>query len=263
VVGEYDGVFPSDPALLAGLPGIGRSTAAAIAAFSNGVRAAILDGNVKRVFARVFGVDAYPGEKKVEDALWRRADALLPVGEGIEAYTQGLMDLGATLCTRSSPDCARCPLRARCVAFATGRTAELPVRKPKKATPEKRAALLAVIDGGEVLLQQRPAAGIWGGLCSLPEVDGHLGIEAAAPGAPDVARMAQAFGEVEEVETLLPLVHVFTHYKLHILPYRVALAARAGTPDGYLWWKLDQIAEAPLPAPVKKLLGELAAPKLF
>jgi A/G-specific adenine glycosylase len=263
VVDEYGGVFPSDPALLAGLPGIGRSTAAAIAAFSNGVRAAILDGNVKRVFARVFGIDAYPGEKKVEDALWRRAEALLPAGVGIEAYTQGLMDLGATLCTRSSPDCPRCPLRERCVAFATNRTAELPVRKPKKATPEKRALMMVVIDGGEVLLQQRPATGIWGGLCSLPEVDGHVGIDLAAPGVDEMVAAAKAFGDVEEAEALLPLVHVFTHYKLHILPYRVALASRSVTPDGHQWWKLDRIENAPLPAPVKKLLAGLAAPSLF
>ncbi|HZX26470.1 MAG TPA: A/G-specific adenine glycosylase, partial [Telluria sp.] len=134
VVEEYGGVFPADPALLAQLPGIGRSTAAAIAAFSYGARAAILDGNVKRVFARVFGIDAYPGEKKVEDALWARAEALLPA-DGIESYTQGLMDLGATLCTRGTPACERCPLAQRCVALATGRTAELPVRKPKKAVP--------------------------------------------------------------------------------------------------------------------------------
>jgi A/G-specific adenine glycosylase len=263
VVDEYGGVFPSDPALLAGLPGIGRSTAAAIAAFSNGVRAAILDGNVKRVFARVFGVDAYPGEKRVEDALWRRADALLPAGEGIESYTQGLMDLGATLCTRSSPDCTRCPLRERCVAHATGRTPELPVRKPKKASPEKRAVMLAVIDGGEVLLQQRPASGIWGGLCSLPEVDGHLALDVEAPRADDVAVTAAVFGPVEEVEALLPMVHVFTHYKLHIMPYRVALSSRGELPDGYVWWKLEEIANAPLPAPVKKLLSNLAAPRLF
>jgi A/G-specific adenine glycosylase len=263
VVGQYGGQFPSDPALLAELPGIGRSTAAAIAAFSAGARAAILDGNVKRVFARVFGIEAYPGEKKVEDALWRRAEALLPPGEGIESYTQGLMDLGATLCTRSSPDCPRCPLRERCVAFATGRTAELPVRKPKKASPEKRALMMAVIDDGQVLLQQRPAKGIWGGLCSLPEVDGHVANEVRAPSADDVAAFAQAYGDVEEVEALLPMVHVFTHYKLNILPYRVTLSERGALPDSHVWWKLAKIADAPLPAPVKKLLTELAAPKLF
>jgi A/G-specific adenine glycosylase len=267
VVAQYGGVFPSDPALLAELPGIGRSTAAAISAFSSGTRAAIMDGNVKRVFARVFGVDQYPGIKPVEDALWRRAEALLPEGPeggGIESYTQGLMDLGATLCTRSRPDCPRCPLQDRCVAYATGRTAELPVRKPKKATPEKRALMLAVVDRGQVLLQQRPESGIWGGLLSLPEFDGHVDVDEAEDA--DVAVLAGAageFGTVDEVEPLLPLVHGFTHYKLHIQPYRVGLAARGEMPAGHLWWDLATIGEAPLPAPIKKLLGQLAAPTLF
>jgi A/G-specific adenine glycosylase len=261
VVDEYGGQFPSDPALLAQLPGIGRSTAAAIAAFSAGARAAILDGNVKRVFARVFGIDAYPGEKKVEDALWVRAEALLPE-EGIEAYTQGLMDLGATLCTRSSPECGRCPLAARCVALASGRTAELPVRKPKKATPEKQAALLVVLDGGKVLLEQRPAHGIWGGLLSLPEVDGHAAV-GAEPDVAAVAAMARRFGAPEEVEQLLPLTHVFTHYKLHMTPWRIALAEAGAAAEGHQWWPLADIERAPLPAPVKKLLLTLAAPSLF
>jgi A/G-specific adenine glycosylase len=256
VVAEYGGVFPSDPALLAELPGIGRSTAAAISAFSSGTRAAILDGNVKRVFARVFGIDQYPGIKPVEDALWRRADALLPES-GIESYTQGLMDLGATLCTRSSPACPRCPLQDRCAAFATGRTAELPVRKPKKTKPEKRAAMLVIVNDGKVLLEQRADSGIWGGLLSLPEVDGHAALDAGY----DVAAAAGRFGEVEEIEALLPMVHVFTHYKLHIHPHRITLAKLGNT--GSVWWDIRDIENAPLPAPVKKLLTQLAAPTLF
>lgn len=262
VMEEYGGVFPSDPALLAQLPGIGRSTAAAISAFSSGTRAAILDGNVKRVFARTFGVDQFPGLKPVEDALWRRADALLPL-EGIESYTQGLMDLGATLCTRSSPGCGRCPLQQRCVAYATGRTAELPVRKPKKTVPEKRAALMAVVHRGQVLLEQRPDSGIWGGLMSLPELDGHRALDGEVAVIEDIVRAAAAFGEVEETEALLPLVHVFTHYKLHIAPYRIGLARRAELDARYAWWDMAGIEQAPLPAPVKKLLAQLAMPGLF
>ncbi len=260
VVDEYGGAFPSDPALLADLPGIGRSTAAAVSAFSSGTRAAILDGNVKRVFARVFGIEQFPGEKKVEEALWKRADALLPE-TGIEAYTQGLMDLGATLCTRSRPECGRCPLQARCVAYATGRTAELPVRKPKKTIPEKQAAMLVVVDGGQVLLEQRAQTGIWGGLMSLPEVDGHGARREIDDAA--VLSAAAAFGEVEEMQALLPLVHVFTHYRLHIAPFKVALAARGAAPERHLWWALADIERAPLPAPVKKLLLDLARPDLF
>jgi A/G-specific adenine glycosylase len=262
VVQEYDGEFPADPALLADLPGIGRSTAAAITAFSNGTRAAILDGNVKRVFARVFGVEGYPGEKRIEDGLWRRADALLP-SEGIESYTQGLMDLGATLCTRSKPDCGRCPLQSRCVAYATGRTDELPVRKPKKTTPEKRTQMLVVVHDGEVLLEQRPGSGIWGGLLSLPEVDGHVGVELARDGDTALAAALPRFGKVEEVQALLPLVHVFTHYKLHIHPHKVTLAERGATPGNHVWLKLSDVGDAALPAPVKKLLIELARPSLF
>jgi A/G-specific adenine glycosylase len=173
------------------------------------------------------------------------------------------MDLGATLCTRSKPDCGRCPLQARCVAHATGRTAELPVRKPKKATPEKRALMLVVIDGSEVLLEQRPGSGIWGGLLSLPEVDGHVGLDKAADDPVLFDRAAAAFGEVEEVQALLPVVHVFTHYKLHIRPFKVALAERGTTPSGHVWWKLADIGAAALPAPVKTLLTNLAQPNLF
>jgi A/G-specific adenine glycosylase len=212
----------------------------------------------------VFGIDEYPGIKPVEDALWRRADALLPDGDGIEAYTQGLMDLGATLCTRGKPDCGRCPLQARCVAFATERTSALPVPKPKKATPERRALMLAIVDDGQVLLQQRPDSGIWGGLLSLPEYDGHVALdEADDVSASALAGAAGEFGDVAEVEALLPLVHGFTHYRLHIQPYRIGLNARDDTPAGHVWWNLATIADAPLPAPIKKLLGQLAAPSLF
>jgi len=261
VVAEYGGVFPADPLLLAELPGIGRSTAAAIAAFSAGTRAAIMDGNVKRVFARVFGIDTYPGERKTEEAMWRRAEALLPEA-GIESYTQGLMDMGATLCTRSSPSCERCPMQARCVAFATDRTKDLPVRKPKKASPEKQAIMLAIVDGGQVLLEQRPSTGIWGGLMSLPELDGHVLAEDDDIEAADHDALMQAtarFGEMESYERLSTITHVFTHYKLHIAPYRVTLARRQqlAAQGGHAWVDGEAIADAPLPAPIKKLLLEL------
>ncbi|WP_426320751.1 A/G-specific adenine glycosylase [Pseudoduganella sp. R-43] len=270
VVAEYGGVFPADPALLAELPGIGRSTAAAIAAFSAGRRAAIMDGNVKRVFARVFGIDTYPGERKTEEAMWARAEALAPA-EDIEAYTQGLMDMGATLCTRSSPSCERCPMQPRCVAFATGRTAELPVRKPKKATPEKVAHMLLLVDRGQVLLEQRPAAGIWGGLLSLPELAGHAAFAAQDAGPDDsaVAAAVQPFGVMESLERLLPVVHVFTHYKLHIHPLLVSLSSRAALAgEGrYTWLDAAVLPGAALPAPIKKLaldlLGERSQARMF
>ena len=279
VVARYGGVFPADPALLAELPGIGRSTAAAISAFAYGTRAAILDGNVKRVFARVFGIDSYPGERQTEEQLWQRAVALLPP-TGVEAYTQGLMDLGATLCTRARPRCERCPLAGRCVALATGRVAELPVRKPKKAIPQKYVAMLVVIDAGQVLLMQRPDSGIWGGLLSLPELDGFslTAPEAAATTASttsttsttstnratgDAARLLlAAVGDVGSCAALLAFTHGFTHFKLQVTPYRITLSRR--TPGvaqaGMVWLDAARIGDAALPAPVKKLLLALLGP---
>jgi A/G-specific adenine glycosylase len=256
VIAEHGGIFPSDPILLAELPGIGRSTAAAIAAFAYGRRAAILDGNVKRVFCRVFGIEGFPGAKPVEDKLWQRAVALLPQ-QNIEAYTQGLMDLGATLCTRSKPSCTSCPLADNCVALDTGRVHLLPVRKTKKAVPEKHATMLVISDHDHVLLEQRPDSGIWGGLLSLPELDwidteivGQDQVDSVVAGA--VAR----FGELASCERLQPFSHVFTHFKLHVAPYRVTLTRRAGFAgqSSHVWYASEQLATAPLPAPVKKLL---------
>jgi A/G-specific adenine glycosylase len=265
VVALYDGRFPSDPDLLVQLPGIGRSTAAAIAAFSYGTRAAILDGNVKRVFARVFGIDGYPGAKPIEDAMWLRAVALLPQSN-IESYTQGLMDLGATLCTRSSPSCPRCPLQQRCVAYAQNRTAELPVRKPKKQVKEKSTVMLALVHEGEILLEQRPDTGIWGGLLSLPELDGMqlMGADTAWDLAAINAR-ASTYGEVLDAMVLTPFSHGFTHFNLQITPVQIALSKRHlhVAETGLVWMDLEKIADAPLPAPVKKFLLSLIRPDLF
>jgi A/G-specific adenine glycosylase len=255
VMQEHGGVFPADPALLADLPGIGRSTAAAISAFSYGTRAAIMDGNVKRVFCRVFGIEGYPGSKPIEDQLWQRAVALLPESD-MQAYTQGLMDLGATVCVRSNPSCQACPLATQCVAFATGRTNELPHRKPKKTTPEKHASMLVVQSGPDILLQQRPDSGIWGGLLSLPEMPSLHQVESQDELQDIVIEKAEGFGRIETIERLHPFTHVFTHFKLHVLPVKVILSQRATLPadSGLAWHSTSRLADAALPAPVKKLL---------
>jgi A/G-specific adenine glycosylase len=153
-------------------------------------------------------------------------------------------------------------MQPRCVAYASNRTKDLPVRKPKKSSPEKHAVMLAIIDGGQVLLEQRPPSGIWGGLLSLPELDGHLLAEDDdVPAADDNALMSAVgkFGEMESHERLSTVTHVFTHYKLHMAPYRVTLARRLAmtAESGHVWYEAARIADAPLPAPIKKLLLEL------
>lgn len=264
VVALYAGRFPSDPQLLQQLPGIGRSTAAAVAAFSYGTRAAILDGNVKRVFARVFGIAGYPGTKKIEDDMWLRARALLPETD-IESYTQGLMDMGATLCTRSSPSCGRCPMQERCVAYAEQRTAELPTRKPKKESKEKHTLMLVLRYQSKVLLEQRPDSGIWGGLLSLPELDGmqERNPDASADEIHDLPEQSLAakkyaarFGDIEGIQQLPGFSHGFTHFKLHasVLQFNVARLSLQVAEPRWVWLDMAQVEQAALPAPVKKYL---------
>lgn len=248
VATEYGGIFPQQAELLATLPGIGRSTAAAIAAFSYGTRAAILDGNVKRVFTRVFGIDGVPSSKRIEDNLWLRAESLLP-SKQIQAYTQGLMDLGATVCTRTKPRCTDCPLQNRCVALATHRVAELPTKKPKKTIPTKQVIMLMVLNNQQVLLEKRPAIGIWGGLFSLPEISC----------ASSIKESLRDFGEVASFAPLTKITHTFTHFKLEITPYQCHLAERFSSvrEDTHVWYPLEQCAQAPLPAPIKKMLMQM------
>ena len=191
VVARFAGKFPTDEQVLASLPGVGRSTAAAIAVFASGARAAILDGNVKRVLVRHRGIEGFPGNAKVETQLWQVAEALLPVNH-IETYTQGLMDLGATLCTRTQPNCVACPVAHDCVAFNEKRQDELPSPRPRKALPHRALRVLLIERSGEILLERRPPMGVWGGLWSLPELpldaDVQRGDEGALCGRSDRAR---------------------------------------------------------------------------
>ena len=169
IVERHGGVFPCDAQTIATLPGIGRSTAAAIAAFAFGERGAILDGNVRRLLARHRGVAGYPGDAPVEQELWRQGEALLP-DRSIEAYTQALMDLGATVCMRRAPRCPECPVAADCIARREGKVAELPAPRPRKILPQRAVRVLLIERAGTILFEKRPATGIWAGLWSLPEI---------------------------------------------------------------------------------------------
>lgn len=250
IVAQHHGTFPRDFDQILMLPGIGRSTAAAISAFAFGERHAILDGNVKRVFARHFGIEGYPGEKKVENAMWEKAEQLLPQS-GIEAYIQALMDLGATVCGRSRPACAACPLQNNCAAHAQGRTAELPEAKQRKALPRKETVMLILLSKGEVMLEKRPPTGIWGGLWSFPEI---------AVGEDPVAICAERYGMAVKPEAPWPhLNHTFTHFKLNIVPQPLQLLQELPRVNEgkRMWLNKEEALGAAIPTPIRKLLRQI------
>ena len=253
VVAEHGGRFPEQALALAELPGIGRSTAAAIAAFAFGARAAILDGNVKRVLARCFGIEGFPGAGKAEAAMWTLAESLLPE-EGIGTYTQGIMDLGATLCTRSKPRCAACPMHAICVAQRDGRQETLPAAKAKKVVPERETTMLLLCDGQRVLLERRPPTGIWGGLLAPPEVNENADENAIE------RHVRRCGGRLLHVQVLPTLKHRFSHFRLSIRPLccTIDVTAHLAAEPGWEWLNLNDLKTAALPAPVLQLLLRLA-----
>src|SRR5690348_3553793 len=227
IVRDHEGVFPGKYQDILKLPGVGRSTAAAVAAFAYGERRAILDGNVKRIFTRYFGIEGYPGARKTEILLWQKAEELLPGGgkthrSDIETYTQALMDLGATICTRAKPKCGMCPLNPGCFAFREGEIARLPSPRPRKSLPEKETAFLILMTQDKLLLEKRPERGVWPGLWSLPEMQvgenpvdycmRRFGMETEPSPAmfPPVSPSKQPF--------LSPFTHTFTHFRLRIHP---------------------------------------------
>lgn len=255
IIADHGGVFPRNVEVIRQLPGIGRSTAAAIAVFAHGQQCAILDGNVKRIFARYFGIDGYTGEKKNEILLWQKAEELLPGkdGNGIEAYTQALMDLGATICTRGKPKCSSCPLLQDCIAFRDNRTDKLPVPRPRKPLPERETALLMLMKQERVFLEKRPAAGIWGNLWCLPEMP----VSESA----DEHCMRRFGMKVAPLARMLPFDHTFTHFRLriHPQPLQVVSCPSAVTPDGSKSWiTFDDALKAAIPSPVRKLLMQYA-----
>ena len=253
----HGGELPRDLESLVALPGIGRSTAGAIASQAWGDRVAILDGNVKRVLCRVHGIAGWPGLPAVERRLWALAEAHVT---GVPAarmadYTQAQMDLGATLCTRSAPACVLCPLQDDCVARREGLVEALPTPKPGKPLPARQATVLLLRDeAGRVLLQRRPPAGVWAALWSLPE---HEGRDAAA--AWFERQVGQGF---DRGQALPPIAHAFTHYRLSLQPLaweRVRLRAQVGEAQDLRWVARDELPSLGIPAPIRSLL-EAALP---
>jgi A/G-specific adenine glycosylase len=244
------GEFPQDYEAVCALPGIGRSTASAICAFAHGQRRAILDGNVKRVLARHFGIEGFPGERRVEQRMWALSEALLPA-DGIEAYTQGLMDLGARVCVRTAPKCPACPVAASCVAARDRRTGELPAPRPARVLPQRETTMLLLCRQGELLLEKRPAPGIWGGLWCFPEVDGAR-LEQEC-----LTRFAM---RIESIERLGSVEHGFTHFRLRISPVLArGVHAPAMAQPGRLWLAPQEALGAAIPVPVRRILHALEA----
>ncbi len=289
----WQGRFPQDREALAQLPGIGRSTAAAIAVFAFGSREAILDGNVKRVFCRHEAIEGVPDTSTTLRTLWQFAESVLPDAD-VEAYTQGLMDLGATLCTRSRPACTRCPLRDTCRASREQRTDTLPTRKARKPLARRRVTMLILLrerdpsaNGSasaarEVLLQLRPPSGIWGGLWSLPEsslpndraVQEHLVecglshlLASSGSSSSGVERVIDegvqrgSLPDDADARRLPAIEHTFTHFRLTIEPVLIRcrgeswpFAVHEAGAARWRWLNLDAAADAPLPLPVRNLL---------
>ncbi len=252
VVCEQGGEFPSTFDALAALPGVGRSTASAICALARGERRAILDANVRRVLSRHAGIGGDPSGAATLASLWAEAESRMP-RRAIEAYTQGLMDLGAGVCLAREPRCAACPVARDCVARASGRIGELPEPRAPRERPRRRIAMLVVLSRGEVLLEKRPTRGIWGGLWSLPEAE--------VTAAPERV-LERDWGLA--ARTIAPLAifeHAFTHFTLEVTPWRVAARGRARLPAERAgsWLALQDVAGAALPSPVKRLLRSVAA----
>lgn len=258
VANDWQGCFPEDATDIASLPGIGPSTANAIAAFCYNARRPILDGNVKRVFCRYYGIDGDPQKKTTENRLWELAWQHIeqaPADADMAAYTQGLMDLGATVCTRGKPACEVCPLAVDCVARHEGRQGQLPTPRARKAVPQREVCVLVLEHQGQLLMYRRADKGIWGGLLTLPEF-----IDRGAC----TTYLEQALPTDSPGVALAAFEHVFTHFRLHIQPVMVhATALPAGLPPGtdapgnndrWQWVALSSLADSALPAPLRKLL---------
>jgi A/G-specific adenine glycosylase len=246
---DFGGSFPRTAEGIAKLPGIGRSTAAAIAAFCFDERVPILDGNVKRVLARHAGIEGDPATRQVESRMWQYASDLLPDAHRMPSYTQAMMDLGATVCTRAAPVCTGCPVARDCFARSHDRVDELPAPRKRKTPPTRRACFLVAVSCDSILLEQRPPMGIWGSLLAPPQFANAGAMRSA------LAALAAAC-DARALETRR---HGFTHFTLEYTPYLArieSLSPRASEP-GQRWMHLSEIESAALPAPMRALLADV------
>jgi A/G-specific adenine glycosylase len=251
IVARHGGVFPATLEEVLALPGIGRSTAGAILALSRGERHPILDGNVKRVMTRYFGVEGHPGEPAVERRLWALSDACTPQTR-VAQYTQAVMDLGATVCTRTRPSCLLCPVNPGCLARAHDLQHRLPAPRPRVARPSREAWLVVAMRGGhKVLLERRPPSGVWGGLWGLPECPTRAHAEQWC---------REHLSGAQALRASAPLKHAFSHFDYHMRPLIVHCLGKAESlrdDDRFLWYDTRRPAKVGVPRPVATLVARV------
>ena len=258
---HYGGQFPEHFEDVVGLPGIGKSTAGAILSLSLGQRHAILDGNVKRVLARFYMIDGWPGNAAVADAMWEKAEALTPASKYVTEYNQAMMDIGATLCTRSRPQCLLCPVSKWCKSLKAQCQQEYPHKKPQKALPVRQTTMVMLTNQrNEILLQRRPPVGIWGGLLGFPEIPSQHSVT-------DWCKQQLGLSVVHEEKWPL-LRHTFSHFHLDITPVIVRIDNRSKSKSimedqGWIWYKGDAAPRVGLATPVKKLLDQYEQQRLY
>lgn len=246
---QHNGLFPTQFDAVLALSGIGRSTAGAILSIAEKQPHAILDGNVKRVLARYFAVDGWPGNNSVANKLWQYAESVLPNSRNND-YTQAIMDLGATLCSRTRPRCDDCPLQSGCIAFAQGKQIAYPGKKPKKTIPTRAVTMLIPFYRGSVLMSQRPMSGIWGGLWAFEEIpsDNHKDIQDWS---------VVHFNHLSELQCLEPFRHTFSHFHLDIKPVLLFLpkiTQHKVAENSAQWFDLNQPITVGISAPTKLII---------
>lgn len=251
VADQHGGVFPDTFEEVAALPGVGRSTAGAVLSLALGKHFPILDGNVKRVLARCYAVDGWPGRKEVEKSLWEISEQVTPA-EGVAQFNQAMMDLGATVCTRSKPKCKLCPLNNGCIAYANGSWAQYPGKKPKQTLPERTGFLLLMQHGETVWLDRRPPSGLWGGLYCFPQFSDEAALR---------DWLAQRQIQADTLTELNGFRHTFSHFHLDIVPMWLPVSSFTSCMDEGtgLWYNLAQPPSVGLAAPVERLLQQLRA----
>ncbi|MGS0694626.1 A/G-specific adenine glycosylase [Shewanella sp. 0m-4] len=250
---DFNGEFPTHFDDVLALPGIGRSTAGAVLSLSLGLNFAILDGNVKRVLARHGAIEGWPGKKPVEQQLWQLTEMLTPAKD-IQKYNQAMMDIGATVCTRSKPNCAQCPVAIDCKAQLSGRQTEYPGKKPKKSIPEKFAWLLVIEDEHQVHLEKRPPVGIWGGLWCFPQFAERAELD---------AYIKDKQLKMTSQQELVGFRHTFSHFHLDIQPVLVRVSGISNNQimeqSSTLWYNLSHPPKVGLAAATERILADLGS----